>query len=92
MNTDKFPFKKTFQTDGEAFTAFAEAKSWLKEKEFSIGTMCLDEPIGLKKGLGIRIEKWKNLTQEHKAMLDGVMTSDDFRDGDIIVHLSKDPG
>jgi hypothetical protein len=95
MDINKFPFKKTFNGSADKsdpFSAINDAKQWLTEKGYSLGTMCRDEPIGITKGLGRRIEKWYHLNEEHKKMLDGVATSNDFRNGDVVIHLSEDPG
>lgn len=91
MNTDKFPFKRTFKHAGESFSACNEAEKYLRSHGFSIGSMCMDEPRGLKKGANVWIHKWRNLSIQDKDSLDGVMTSDDFRDGDITIHLYSNP-
>lgn len=70
-----------------AFTAVWAAEKYLKRLGYSYGSMCYDEPIGIAKGLGRYIAKWYNLSPADKARLDGVMESDDFRDGDVKVTL-----
>ncbi len=91
MNTDKFPFKKVFAHEGESFSANKAATEWLKEKGFSLGTMESDRPRAIVHG-HTYVPKWKHLDQDDKDSLDGVAMSDDFRDGDITVHLKFDPG
>jgi hypothetical protein len=87
MNTDKFPFKKTFNHTGEDFSATSAAEKWLKEKGLSIGTMCSPDPRGILKG-NEYIPKWRYLAHDK---LDGMATATDWRHGDVTVYLLSDP-
>lgn len=91
MNTDKFPFKRTFKHNGGDFSATNQAEEYLRTYGFSIGSMCMNEPRGIKKGPGVWIHKWRNLSIDDKDMLDGVMTSDNPRSGDVTIHLYLNP-
>lgn len=91
MNTDKFTFKLTFKGDGTSFSATTEAEKWLRERGFSIGSMCMGEPRGLLREQGVWIHKWRNLSSADKELLDGVITSDNHRDGEVTVNLNKNP-
>jgi len=100
MNTDKFPFKKIFHPTPADFSANHAAEEWLKAKGFLWGTMCSPEPRGIVKketvvalaGEGAYIPKWRRLSAETLESLDGIATADDWRNGDITVHLKSDPG
>ena len=48
-----------FNEDGD-FNAFYAAHHWLRERGYSIGSMCMDMPIGILKGDRC-IAKWRNL-------------------------------
>lgn len=88
MNTDKYPFKKTFPATG-TFGALNAAQDWLKEKGFSLGVLSSPEPCGIVKGTEQYVPKWRYL--DHNA-LDGVATSSNWREGEVVVHLLADPG
>ena len=59
------------------------ANQWCRENGYSYGSTCAPIPYqGLLKGENILIAKWKNLTKEEIAQLDGVMISvGDRREG-----------
>lgn len=88
MNADKFTFKKVFTHTGEAFSATSAAEKWLKEKGFSLGTMCSPDPRGILHEAGVHIPKWRYLAHDK---LDGMATATDWRDGDVTVHLLTEP-
>jgi hypothetical protein len=88
MNTNQFPFKKVFPHTCESFSAVSAAGKWLKEKGYQLGTMCSPEPSGIMKGLDDIVPKWRYL--DHNK-LDGMATADDWRDGDVTVHLKEAP-
>jgi hypothetical protein len=75
-------------TDKGAFDAYNGAESYCKSLGLSVGRMCAGLPTGLKKG-GYDIQKWRNLSFEDKALLDGVLMGD-FRNGPVAVYLSKE--
>jgi len=89
MNTDRFHFKKVFAHTGETFSASNAASDWLKEKGFRLGTMCSPDPRGIVRGLDDIVPKWRYLAHDK---LDGMATSDNWREGDVVVHLTEDPG
>ncbi len=88
MNTNKFPFKKTFTHTGDDFSATSAAEKWLKEKGYSLGTMCAPEPRGILKEAGAYIPKWRYLDQDQ---LYGMATATDWRHGDVTVYLLEEP-
>lgn len=79
--------EKTFKSTG-TFTAINDATKWLQENGFSVGRMCSPDPIGFKKG-DWNIMKWRNLSNDDRGMLDGRITSSDFREGDVIVTFNE---
>jgi len=80
-------FKKTFKAHG-TFSAFNDATEWLTERGYSCGSMQRDEPIGVKKG-EFSIAKWRHLEDGERFLLDGVLRSDDFREGDVSLMLTN---
>lgn len=87
MNTDKFSFKKVFPHTGNSFSASSASELWLREKDLRLGTMCSPDPRGIMKGLEDIVPKWRYLAHDK---LDGMATSDDWRDGDVTVHLTEE--
>lgn len=77
--------KKTFSVSG-TFESLYAAQAFLREKGYSAGSLARDLPVGLKKG-DYLISKWYNLDKEHILDLDGVMVSNDFREGSVDVIL-----
>lgn len=82
-------FTKEFKNNGEAFSAYHEAETFLKSKGFSLGSMQREAPIGIVKG-DIHISKWRNLSPEDILNLDGAMTFNGGspRSGDVVIHLN----
>jgi hypothetical protein len=76
---------KIFKHNGQAFSAISEAEKWCKENGYSVGTMCAEYPMGIKKG-NYHIEKWRNLSSEDIDKLDGHI-SGEFRSGDVTITL-----
>ena len=81
-------FKKTFNGNGETFSAFYEAEKWLRDNGYSFGSMCRGEPMGILKGRYC-IPKWRNLSREDKAQLDGTLEAG--REGPATLLLKQDP-
>jgi hypothetical protein len=72
---------ETFLPAG-TFQAFYNAENRLKELGYTTGSMCRHEPIGFADADKCDyVAKWYNLSQDDKGQLDGVMVSDDFREG-----------
>jgi len=95
MNTETLMFngrpvkqKESFQVDG-TFESMYAAHGWLKENGYDWGSSCGMMPAAIMKGdyydRGLP-HKWKNFTDQQKALVDGVMMGD-FRDGPVIVYL-----
>lgn len=84
----KFTFSKTFPNTGTVFSGLSAASMYLKRKGYSLGTMDVPNPIAVVKGKW-RIGKWNNLLKVEREAVDGIMESDNFRDGDVIVRMKK---
>lgn len=77
-----------FEVKG-TFESLYEAQGWLHKNGYSCASLCGNYPVGLLKG-DIGIAKWKNLTQQEKIELDGVMLSGDFREGKVTIKIYTD--
>jgi hypothetical protein len=78
----------TFYEKG-TFQSYYAAEGWLAHSGFSCGSMDGYNPIALRKGEWDLPEKWHNLNPAHKASIDGIMTSNDWRDGEVKVIIYK---
>lgn len=74
---------RTFDQTGD-FEAYNAAEEWLKSMGYSIGSMQREAPVGFKKG-DYDIAKWRNLDDQDKALLDGVIEGESKRNGPITV-------
>lgn len=72
-------FVMDFYTPG-TFASYYSATQWCYENGYSAGSMCKGLPIALKKG-DYNIAKWHNLTDSERNDVDGLLLSDDFREG-----------
>lgn len=72
------------------FHAVVAAEKWCEERGYSVGEMQCDAPRGVLKG-EYHITKWRNLTQEEREQLDGVMEGD-MRLGPVTVTIFKKGG
>lgn len=81
--------REEFENNGVVFSALRSAEKYLKDKGYSVGPMCGDEPIGFLRG-DYNIMKWRNLSESDRFQLDGKIISDNFRDGNVrIIHNIK---
>ena len=78
-------FSKEWTPSGD-FGAVSKAEKWCKENGISVGSMCRNEPIGLVEG-SVSIAKWRNIDREEYERLDGLMLSEDFREGGVRIVL-----
>lgn len=79
-------FTKTFPATG-TFEAHSAACKFLKERGYDVGSMQRGAPIGIAKDADI--SKWRNLGPDVRN-LDGVMVSDDFREGSVTIYLAQE--
>lgn len=74
--------------DGHEFYALRKAEAFLEKFGYSYGSLCGDEPCGILLGK-VTIAKWKNLTEDERGAVDGLMTSDDFRNGSVKITIKN---
>lgn len=78
-----------FKKDG-AFKSMYAAYSWLRENGYSYGsTTRYPMPVAIRKGIYDLPQKWHNLTVEEAASVDGIITSKDWREGEVKVKIYK---
>lgn len=80
--------EKTFDRTERDFGAVTQAEDYLEAAGYSIGSMQSDNPRALVKGK-LRIAKWWNIDREEYHRIDGLMLSDDYRTGSVLVVLFK---
>lgn len=78
--------KHTFKVEG-TFKSINAARRWLYENGYNEGSMSKNNPIGIVKGQYNLTQKWPNMYPSEKAELDGVIVSNDFREGEVIVYI-----
>ena len=76
---------KTFYESGD-FKAKSEAEKWLAEYGYSYGSTQMNYPIGILKG-DFCISKWRGMRKKEKGQLHGMMTSNDFRKGPVLIEI-----
>lgn len=72
------------------FSAVHAAESYLSDMDYTAGSMERDAPIGFSNKYN-RISKWWNMTRDEHKLLDGVMISDDFREGGVTILFFTPP-
>jgi hypothetical protein len=87
-----FPFVHTFGSSGADFSAYAAACRWLAAQGFSYGSMQAHAPTAIFKGAGA-VSKWRNLSDQDRAAIAGVITADanGFRQGIVSVRFRREP-
>lgn len=70
------------------FGAYRDAEKFCKQQNFSVGRMCSPQPTGIKRG-DWDIQKWNNLAQEDKKLMDGALMGN-FRHGPVTVHYTNE--
>ena len=79
----------TFKKEG-TFQSVYDAIAWLSENGYSSGAMDGPfNPIAIRKGEWDLPLKWHNFDKEDKESIDGIMTSNDWREGEVKVTLYK---
>jgi len=75
--------------DSDNFKNLYLASSWLFNKGYQFGSLALDQPIAVQFGDYKLNQKWYNLTEIEKHNVDGVILSDNFRNGNVRVIIFK---
>ncbi len=78
--------KHSFKVDG-TFQSMYAALRWCNENGYEQGSMCSPMPIGLIKGEYNLPRKWKNMNNAERNSVDGVIDSDDFREGEVVIYI-----
>lgn len=74
------------------FKAYYNAEARLKELGYTVGSMCRTEPIGFADADKYDyVAKWYNMNQTERDTLDGVMVSNDFREGGVTLVFFTPP-
>jgi len=74
------------------FQAFYKAEDYLKELGYSTGSMEGGSPIGFADEKKFEhVSKWNNMDRSEHNLLDGIMISSDFREGEVVVLWFKSP-
>ena len=66
------------------FKAIHEARKYVKDLGYNIGSMQGSAPIGISKKYDY-ISKWRNMSHVEHASLDGYIISNDMRNGNVEV-------
>lgn len=78
---------KVFENKG-TFKALWAAEGWLKSNGYSYGSTCVPyKEVAIVRGEYNLPQKWKNMDKEQRRSVDGVMVSNDYREGPVIVQL-----
>ena len=88
MKENEKPIITTFAVKG-TFESYYAACRYLKSIDYSHGSMSVKSPIAIMKGEYNIAQKWKNLSNDERKNVDGIMTSSDFRDGEVTVTLYR---
>lgn len=79
----------TFKEKGTFQSKYA-AESWLHKNGYSYGSTCAGNyPVAIKYGPYDLPQKWKNMDDEDQASVDGIITSTDWREGEVKVIIYK---
>ena len=79
----------TFKEKG-TFQSLYAAKRWLTENGYESGSLDACNPVAIQKGEYVLPQKWHNLGPIIKsAIIDGIMTSNDWREGEVKVIIYK---
>lgn len=77
-----------FKKDGD-FQSLYSAQEYLNKNGFVYGSLCGDLPVAIVKGKDFSDyklpEKWKNFSDKEKNQVDGIIKSNDFRNGIVVV-------
>ena len=74
------------------FASVSEAEDRLRKMGYTIGSMCSDEPIGFACNEKYDyIAKWRNIDPIDRKKVDGVMISNDWREGSVDIIWFSEP-
>jgi hypothetical protein len=67
------------------FKAITEARKYVENLGYNVGSMQSSAPMGISKKYQGYISKWRNMTSNEHSMLDGYIISNDMRNGNVEV-------
>ena len=82
-----FTDQKVFSSD-KTFSAYHQAEKFCRERGYSVGRMCGDDPTGIKIG-SYDIQKWRNLSFSDRKLMEGALIGE-FRDGPVTVLFNEE--
>jgi len=74
---------RLYFTEPGTFQSMYAAQKYLKHNSFGYGSNCTTGPTAFMKGEYELPQKWYNINEAGKELIDGVMVSDDFREGTV---------
>lgn len=78
---------ETFKVKG-TWESKRAAEGWLYERGYSFGSSDSGKLIAISADIDYQLpQKWKNFYDEEKAKVDGVIYSDDYREGEVSIYL-----
>lgn len=78
----------TLKNTGETFSALWAVQRWLTGNGYSYGsTTARDSRVAVQKGEYTLPQKVHNFDRSDFALVDGWMSSHDYRDGDVVIRL-----
>jgi hypothetical protein len=99
MNTEKkylgrvIKTELSFKVDG-TFESLYAAQRWLHQNNYSYGSTSVNRTTGQPLPVPIQhgeyytfAQKWNNISKEERLTVDGVIVSNDFREGETKVYL-----
>lgn len=75
---------KNFKEEG-TFQSLHKAEEWIKSNGYSHGSLARSMPVAIVKGEYDLPQKWYNISKSCQNKVDGVMLSNDFREGEVTV-------
>jgi hypothetical protein len=69
------------------FDALYQAESYLNDLGYSYGSLSINANVAVKKGKYDLPQKWHNFDKEEISLIDGVIRSLDYREGQVTVML-----
>lgn len=79
-----------FDKRTDTFGNFYDAEKWIRENGYSSGSTDHGALVPVRKGeYGDFPQKWKNLTPLGKSRCCGVIRSNDYREGEVMVIIFK---
>lgn len=82
--------KITLPNTGTHFSGHYAAVQWCHEHGVSSGSMCGAAPIALMRG-DYLVAKWRNLSPQERRTAHGLMTSPNWRSGDVTIEMREEP-